>query len=83
MQPWMSKEEINLIEKYLKNTHIALEWGSGGSTAHFSKLVKEWNSLEHNKEWYQKVLKSKPNMVYLLNGLKMKILEYMLIILVN
>jgi GT2 family glycosyltransferase len=65
MQPWMSKEEINLIEKYLKDTHIALEWGSGGSTAHFSKLVKEWNAIEHNKEWYQKVLKSKPKNVNL------------------
>ena len=51
MQPWMSKEEINLIEKYLKKDHITLEWGSGGSTAHFSKLVKEWNAIEHNKEW--------------------------------
>ena len=65
MQPWMSREEINLIEKYLKKDHVTLEWGSGGSTAHFSKLVKEWNAIEHNKEWYQKVLKNKPKNVNL------------------
>ena len=65
MQPWMSKEEINLIERYLKKDHITLEWGSGGSTAHFSKLVKEWNAIEHNKEWYQKVLRDKPKNVNL------------------
>jgi GT2 family glycosyltransferase len=65
MQPWMSNEEISLIEKYLKKNHIALEWGSGGSTVHFSKLVKEWNSIEHNKEWYLKVSKNKPKNVNL------------------
>jgi len=65
MQPWMSQEEINTIEKYLQPNHIALEWGSGGSTAHFSKLVKEWHSIEHNKEWYNKVLENKPDNVNL------------------
>ena len=52
MQPWMSKEEIKLIEKYLNKNQVVLEWGSGGSTAHFSKFVKEWYSIEHDKDWY-------------------------------
>jgi len=65
MQPWMSEEEIKLIEKYLKPEHTALEWGSGGSTAHFAKYVKYWHSIEHNREWYEKVKDSKPENVSL------------------
>ena len=40
MQPWMSEEEIKLIEKYLNKNQTALECGSGGGTTHFSKFVK-------------------------------------------
>ena len=63
MQPWMSDEEIKLIEKYLNKDQLALEWGSGGSTAHFSKFVKEWHSIEHNKSWCEQVMESKPDNV--------------------
>lgn len=55
MKVWMSQKEIKMIEKYLTPETIMLEYGSGGSTIHFSKFVKEYYSLEHNKEWYNKV----------------------------
>ncbi|MBY9006561.1 MAG: hypothetical protein KGD63_07360 [Candidatus Lokiarchaeota archaeon] len=54
---FMSKEQIKTIKKYLKEEDIMLEWGSGGSTAYFSQLVKKYISIEHNKEWYSIVKK--------------------------
>lgn len=55
MTPWMSHLEINLIEKYLEIDKVMLEWGSGGSTVTFSQKVKEYYSIEHVKDWYEKV----------------------------
>lgn len=46
-----------LCEKYIKGVNKVLEWGSGGSTVHFSKLVKEtYTSIEHHTEWYNRLL---------------------------
>jgi len=53
--PWMHLSEINLILRFLNNQHSMLEWGCGGSTILFSKYVKDYYSIEHNKEWYQQV----------------------------
>lgn len=52
---WMHDRERELIEKYLTPDSVMFEWGSGGSTQHFSKLVKRIYSIENNKEWYSKV----------------------------
>ena len=30
---------------------VVLEYGSGGSTLHFSRLVAQYYSIEHNTEW--------------------------------
>lgn len=57
MKPWMSDSEIQIINKYLTPNTVMLEWGSGGSTCTFSKLVKEYYSIEHIEEWYNKVTK--------------------------
>jgi hypothetical protein len=47
-----------------------LEWGSGGSTIHFTDFLEKegipysWTSIEYNKVWYEKVqevVKSKPD----------------------
>lgn len=57
MIPWMSEDEIELILKYLKQDFIMLEWGSGGSTLLFPKYVKKYFSIEHDKEWYDKIKK--------------------------
>jgi len=53
----MSNLEIKTIEKYLKPDMVMLEYGSGGSTIHFSKKVKYYYSLEHNEDWYRTVRK--------------------------
>ena len=55
MAPWMSSIEIETILKYLSPESVMLEYGSGGSTNFFPKYVKQYYSIEHNFEWYNKV----------------------------
>lgn len=55
MNPWMSKKEIETIEKYLKSSDIFLEWDSGGSTLYFSRFVKEYISIEYDIKWYNNI----------------------------
>ena len=54
-KPWMHESEINLIIAFLDKQHTMLEWGCGGSTILFPNYVKEYNSIEHNKEWHSQV----------------------------
>ena len=51
----MQDSEIDFIEGYLNKEQTMLEWGSGWSTARFSTLVKKYYSIEHDKEWYNKM----------------------------
>jgi predicted O-methyltransferase YrrM len=54
-RPWMHPKEVELINKFLGKDKIMLEWGSGGSTIYFSKRVKKLYSIEHNKEYCNKL----------------------------
>jgi hypothetical protein len=42
-------------EEYIKDKNKVLEWGSGTSTIYFSKIVKQFVSIEHNQGWYNYV----------------------------
>ena len=55
MKIWMSQKEIETIEKYLTPETTMLEYGCGGSTLHFPKFVKQYYSIEHQREWYNKI----------------------------
>ena len=55
MEAWMHPKEKELITKHFSPEKTMLEWGSGGSTIEFSPLLKEYYSIEHNKEWYDKI----------------------------
>ena len=55
MQPWMDEREVEMISKYLTPETVVLEYGCGGSTQFFSERVREVVSIEHNKEWADKV----------------------------
>lgn len=59
-RPWMKKVEIDLISDILLRLgpKRCLEWGSGYSTAYFSKLIGKdstWLSVEHNRKWFEKI----------------------------
>jgi len=61
----MHIDEIECIEKYLKNINYFLEYGSGGSTIYFSSYAKLYFSIEHDMEWYNKISLYTPgNVIY-------------------
>lgn len=51
--PWMHENEIQAISELLMPDHTMLEFGSGGSTLHFSQLVKRYVSIEHDTSFYE------------------------------
>ncbi len=55
MMPWMHTKEIEFVTSQLNPDDVMLEWGSGGSTTLFSVLVDRYYSIEHVKDWYNKV----------------------------
>ena len=65
MTPWISKKQISIIESYLEDKDVMLEYGSGGSTLHFSKFVKKYVSIEHDIYWLESVKKLIPTNVEL------------------
>jgi hypothetical protein len=54
-KPWMATDEIRCIERHLRASHVMFESGAGGSTYRFSRLVKKYVSVEHNRQWYDRV----------------------------
>ncbi|WP_456431326.1 hypothetical protein [Thermosulfuriphilus sp.] len=68
VKPYMDEEDIRIIESVLlnfKKDHLdVLEWGSGGSTLYFPRFLSSqgisytWTSIEHNKSWFETVLKA-------------------------
>lgn len=59
----MMSNEVSYMETLiseLPENGKMVEWGSGGSTVHWLDLLKENQkriSIEHNKEWYEKIHK--------------------------
>lgn len=51
----MSQAEISTITAYLNKDQTMLEYGCGGSTNFFSKYVKEYYSIEHDKVWFDRI----------------------------
>ena len=60
IRPLMKSREINIFLEIMNksNPKNILEWGCGYSTLYFTKFMKKrssWISIEHNKEWADKV----------------------------
>lgn len=55
-RPWISFGAILFLEKILKKDMQVYEYGSGGSTLFFGKRVKCINSVEHDPNWFNKVV---------------------------
>ena len=53
--PWMHPAEVAVVTEYLRPGTLMLEWGAGGSTLHFSPLVGQLVSIEHDPSWYENV----------------------------
>lgn len=53
--PWLVFTSIKFLRNYLQKDMIVFEYGSGGSTEFLRKRVRLVISIEHDKEWYEKV----------------------------
>ena len=70
---WMKDWETEVIEDVLKKLQPikCLEWGSGGSTIHFTKFLPkgaQWFSVEHNRDWAVKIKRH----LFLLRSLRLR-----------
>lgn len=64
--PWFSYPFIDFLTPRLTKDLVLFEFGSGSSTSFFAERVKQVISIEHNKEWFEFVNKTKPNNVELI-----------------
>jgi hypothetical protein len=58
--PWVTYSFIDFIKERLKKQHTVFEFGSGNSTYFYGKYAGIVVSVEHDKEWYDKISGSKP-----------------------
>ncbi|MEP3266523.1 MAG: class I SAM-dependent methyltransferase [Hyphomicrobiales bacterium] len=54
-KPWITPDSIKILDSYLKPDDFMIEFGSGRSTKWFASKVGKLISIEHNKEWFDKV----------------------------
>jgi len=59
--PWVTYSFIDFIKDRLHKQLSVFEYGSGSSTTFYAKRVARVVSVEHDKEWYEKVLHEKPS----------------------
>lgn len=55
--PWLPFETSDWLESLLNKNMFVFEWGSGGSTLFLLNKVKELVSVEHDKQWFEKMRK--------------------------
>ena len=53
----MAEDEIQFFKSYLDDSKVVFEYGCGGSTLEYSKLVKKYVSIENEKKWYNHINK--------------------------
>jgi hypothetical protein len=58
--PWVTYSFIDFIKERLRKQHTVFEFGSGNSTFFYAKYAGLVVSVEHDKEWFEKIVKSKP-----------------------
>jgi hypothetical protein len=58
--PWVTYSFIDFIKERLSKQHTVFEFGSGNSTFFYAKYAGVVVSVEHDKEWYDKIVGSKP-----------------------
>jgi hypothetical protein len=75
--PWFSYPFIDFLNPRLTKNISVFEFGSGNSTLFFAKRVKEVLSVEHNKEWYQIVNRTKPANVKLVHTISDSVNDYL------
>lgn len=63
--PWITYPAIEFLTRRIHKEMSVFEYGCGGSTLWWASRVKEVISIEHDKDWYQKILPTIPDNVTL------------------
>lgn len=58
--PWVTYSFIDFIKERLNKQHTVFEFGSGSSTSFYAKQAGIVVSVEHDKDWYEKIISTKP-----------------------
>jgi hypothetical protein len=58
--PWVTYSFIDFISDRIKKEHTIFEFGSGNSTIYYAKRAKKVVSVEHDKNWFDKISASTP-----------------------
>lgn len=53
--PWLVREAVLYLDNLLTKESVGLEFGSGRSTIWFAKRIKKLISIEHDKNWFDKI----------------------------
>ncbi len=53
--PWITYPALDFIRKRITPNLTVFEYGSGGSTIWWANRVKNVVSVEHDREWYEKI----------------------------
>jgi hypothetical protein len=59
--PWVTYSFIDFIKERLNKQHQIFEFGSGNSTFFYAKYAGIVVSVEHNKDWFNKIQSAKPS----------------------
>jgi hypothetical protein len=59
--PWMNYSIIEVLKNKITKEHTIFEFGSGYSTLFFASLSKEVTSIEHDREWADRISNSLPS----------------------
>lgn len=59
--PWVTYSFIDFISERIGNEHTVFEFGSGNSTLYYAKRAAKVVSVEHDKQWFEKISATKPS----------------------
>jgi predicted O-methyltransferase YrrM len=55
--PWFAQDAVRFCKAHLTSDMVGLEWGSGRGTVWFARRLRELTSVEHDREWYDRVVR--------------------------
>lgn len=58
--PWVTYSFIDFIKERINKAHSVFEFGSGNSTYFYAKYAGKVVSVEHDQDWYNKIVNTKP-----------------------
>lgn len=71
-EPWITRQAVNFLDKFLTKDMVAVEFGSGSSTRWIADRVKFLISIENDKQWYNEVNED----IKELTNIEYKLVEY-------